>query len=75
MMPRPIYKVTVDDFIELPFFVLIEKLLAKGVTADCNDPFAPIVPVNSKHTHFIDRQSVDIGDIYDLILVSTDNTE
>ena len=53
----------------------MEKLLAKGVTVDYNDLFAPVVPLTSEHTHFTSKQSVDIEDIYDLILVSTDHTE
>ena len=51
----------------------MEKLLAKGVTVDYNDLFAPVVPLTCEHTHFTSKQSVDIEDIYDLILVSTDH--
>jgi UDP-N-acetyl-D-glucosamine dehydrogenase len=69
------YKSNVDDCRESPSFVLIEKLEAKGATVEYNDPFVPLVPPTRKHAHFTDKQSVDIEDAYDLILVSSDHAE
>jgi UDP-N-acetyl-D-glucosamine dehydrogenase len=69
------YKANVDDCRESPSFVLIEKLEAKGATVDFNDPFVPTVPPTREYSHFNGKQSVDIEDAYDLILVSTDHEE
>jgi UDP-N-acetyl-D-glucosamine dehydrogenase len=69
------YKANVDDCRESPSFVLMEKLEAKGAVVDFNDPFVPIVPPTREHAHFIGKQSVDIEDTYDLILLSTDHAE
>jgi UDP-N-acetyl-D-glucosamine dehydrogenase len=69
------YKANVDDCRESPSFVLMEKLEAKGATVDYNDSFLPVVPPTREHAHFTGKQSVEIDDTYDLILVSTDHTE
>ena len=53
----------------------MEKLEAKGAKVDYNDPFLPVVPPTREHVHFTGKQSVEIEDAYDLILVSTDHTE
>jgi UDP-N-acetyl-D-glucosamine dehydrogenase len=69
------YKANVDDCRESPSFVLMEKLEAKGAIVEFNDPFVPVVPLTREHAHFIGKQSVEIEDAYDLILVSTDHVE
>jgi UDP-N-acetyl-D-glucosamine dehydrogenase len=69
------YKANVDDCRESPSFVLMEKLEAKGATVDYNDSFVPFVPPTREHVHFAGKQSVEIEDAYDLILVSTDHKE
>jgi UDP-N-acetyl-D-glucosamine dehydrogenase len=69
------YKANVDDCRESPSFVLMEKLEAKGATVDYNDSFVPVVPPTREHSHFTGKQSVEIEDRYDLILVSTDHSE
>ena len=35
----------------------------------------PVVPPTREHAHFTGKQSVEIEDAYDLILVSTDHAE
>jgi UDP-N-acetyl-D-glucosamine dehydrogenase len=69
------YKANVDDCRESPSFVLMEKLEAKGATVEYNDPFVPTVPPTREHAHFTGKQSVDIENTYDLILISTDHAE
>jgi UDP-N-acetyl-D-glucosamine dehydrogenase len=69
------YKANVDDCRESPSFVLMEKLETKGATVDYNDSFLPVVPPTREHAHFTGKQSVEIDDTYDLILVSTDHSE
>ena len=69
------YKANVDDCRESPSFVLMEKLEAKGATVDYNDSFVPVVPPTREHAHFTGKESVEIEDRYDLILVSTDHAE
>jgi UDP-N-acetyl-D-glucosamine dehydrogenase len=53
----------------------MEKLEAKGAKVEYNDSFVPVVPHTREHTHFTGKQSVDIEDAYDLILVSSDHAE
>ena len=69
------YKANVDDCRESPSFVLMEKLQEKGAEVEFNDPFMPVVPPTRENAHFTGKQSVDIEDVYDLILVSTDHAE
>ena len=69
------YKANVDDCRESPSFVLMEKMEAKGAIVDYNDPFVSVVPPTREHSHFTGKQSVEIEDRYDLILVSTDHAE
>ena len=53
----------------------MEKLEAKGAIVEYNDSFVPTVPPTREHAHFTGKQSVEIEDAYDLILVSTDHAE
>ena len=69
------YKSNVDDCRESPSFVLMEKLQAKGATVEYHDSYVPVVPPTREHAHFNGKQSVDIEDAYDLILLSTDHAE
>ena len=69
------YKANVDDCRESPSFVLVEKLEAKGAVVDYHDTYVPVVPPTREHAHFNGKQSVDIEDVYDLILLSTDHSE
>ena len=69
------YKANVDDCRESPTFVLMKKLEAKGAFVDYHDPYVPVVPPTREHVHFNGKQSVNIDDSYDLILLSTDHSE
>ena len=69
------YKANVDDCRESPSFVLMEKLEAKGAVVEYNDPFVSVIPNTREHGHFTGKQSVEIDDTYDLILVSTNHNE
>ena len=69
------YKANVDDCRESPSFVLMEKLEAKGALVDYHDSYVPVIPPTREHVHFTGKQSVQIENAYDLILLSTDHTE
>ncbi len=69
------YKANVDDCRESPSFVLMEKLEAKGAVVEYHDSYVPVVPLTREHAHFNGKQSVNIVDAYDLILLSTDHSE
>ena len=60
---------------ESPSFVLMEKLEAKGAVLDYHDSYLPVVPPTREHAHFNGKQSVQIENAYDLILLSTDHSE
>jgi UDP-N-acetyl-D-glucosamine dehydrogenase len=68
------YKANVDDCRESPSFVLMEKLEAKGAVVEYHDSYVPVVPTTREHTHFTGKQSVQIENAYDLILISTDHS-
>ena len=53
----------------------MEKLELKGAMVDYHDSYVPVVPPTREHAHFNGKQSVDIEDAYDLILLSTDHAE
>ena len=69
------YKANVDDCRESPSFVLMEKLEAKGAVLDYHDSYVPVVPPTREHAEFNGKQSVQIENTYDLILLSTDHSE
>jgi UDP-N-acetyl-D-glucosamine dehydrogenase len=69
------YKANVDDCRESPSFVLMEKLEAKGAAVQYHDSYVPVVPPTREHAHFTGKQSVNIENTYDLILLSTDHNE
>jgi UDP-N-acetyl-D-glucosamine dehydrogenase len=69
------YKANVDDCRESPSFVLMEKLGAKGAVVEYHDSYLPVVPSTREHAQFTGKQSVQIENAYDLILLSTDHFE
>ena len=69
------YKANVDDCRESPSFVLMEKLEVKGAVVQYHDSYVPMVPSTREHAHFTGKQSVQIENAYDLILLSTDHSE
>ena len=48
---------------------------SKGAVVEYHDSYVPVVPPTREHAHFTGKQSVDIEDGYDLILLSTDHAE
>lgn len=69
------YKANVDDCRESPSFVLMEKLEAKGAIVEYHDSYVPVVPSTREHAQFTGKQSCEVEDTYDLILLSTDHVE
>ena len=69
------YKSNVDDCRESPSFVLMNKLKEKGAAVEYNDSNVPVIPPTREHAHFTGKQSIEIEDKYDLILLSTDHAE
>ena len=69
------YKPNVDDDRESPSYVLMEKLESKGATVSYNDPHVPEIRLTREYSHLAGRQSVDIIDTYDCILLVTDHAE
>ena len=69
------YKANVDDHRESPTFVLMEKLESKGSVVEYNDPHVSSIGETRDHLHFAGKSSVNIEDVYDLILLSTDHSE
>lgn len=69
------YKPNVDDDRESPSYVLTKKLEAKGAEVSYNDPYVPVIKVTREHPEFAGRESVDISDRYDCILIATHHEE
>ena len=69
------YKANVDDYRESPSFVLIEKLESRGAKVDYNDPYIPVIGVTREHIQLKGRNSVEIDNSYDLILLATNHSE
>ena len=69
------YKPNVDDDRESPSYVLTEKLEAKGATVSYNDPYVPEIRMTREHSQLAGRQSVEITDDYDCILLATHHNE
>jgi UDP-N-acetyl-D-mannosaminuronate dehydrogenase len=53
----------------------MEKLESKGSVVEYNDPYVSSIGGTRDHLHFAGKSSVNIEDVYDLILLSTDHTE
>ena len=64
-----------DDYRESPSFVLIEKLESRGAKVDYNDPYIPVIGVTREHIQLKGRNSVEIDNSYDLILLATNHSE
>ncbi|MBX2990039.1 MAG: nucleotide sugar dehydrogenase [Bacteroidetes bacterium] len=69
------YKANVDDDRESPSYHLIEKLEEKGATVSYNDPFVPVIRPSREWSKYAGRESVEISNIYDLILIATPHDE
>ncbi len=69
------YKANVDDDRESPSYTLMEKLEAKGAVVEYHDPHVPVIKPTREHPQFVGKKSVEIGDGYDLILISTAHNE
>ncbi len=65
------YKPNVDDDRESPAYHLIEKLEARGATVAYNDPFIPVVRPSREFAQYAGRQSVEITNAFDLVIVAT----
>lgn len=65
------YKPNVDDDRESPSYALMEKLEAMGAALSYNDPHVPVIKPTREYPQFAGRQSVEISDTYDLILLAT----
>jgi UDP-N-acetyl-D-glucosamine dehydrogenase len=65
------YKPNVDDDRESPSYVLMEKLEAMGAEVSYHDPHVLVIKETRDHPQFAGRQSVEITDCYDLILLAT----
>jgi len=65
------YKPNVDDDRESPSYALMKKLEDRGASVSYNDPFVPIIPRTREHGEFAGRQSVEISDAYDCLLLAT----
>jgi UDP-N-acetyl-D-glucosamine dehydrogenase len=69
------YKANVDDCRESPSFFLMENLISKGAEVEYHDPYVSVIPETREHPQLAGKQSVEIEDVYDLILLSTDHSE
>ncbi|MGZ0656224.1 nucleotide sugar dehydrogenase [Coraliomargarita sp. W4R72] len=69
------YKPNVDDDRESPSYVLTDKLEAKGASVSYNDPYVPRIRLTREHPHLAGRESVEIADDYDCILLATHHDE
>ncbi|MEX2368984.1 MAG: UDP-glucose/GDP-mannose dehydrogenase family protein, partial [Candidatus Paceibacterota bacterium] len=56
---------------ESPSYVLMEKLEAMGAEVSYHDPYVPEIKPTREHPQFAGRESVEISDTYDLILLAT----
>lgn len=69
------YKPNVDDDRESPSYVLTKKLEEKGASVSYNDPYVPEIKLTREHPEYAGRQSVEITDDYDCVLVATHHNE
>jgi UDP-N-acetyl-D-glucosamine dehydrogenase len=69
------YKPNVDDARESASYVLLEKLEARGAKVSFNDPHVPEIKPSREHSTLVGRQSVEITDDYDCIIVATHHDE
>ena len=69
------YKPNVDDDRESPSYCLLKKLETRGATVSYHDPHVPEIRPSRAHSDLAGRQSVEITDDYDCILLATDHEE
>ncbi len=65
------YKANVDDDRESPSYHLMEKIEELGGKVSYNDPYIPEIRPSREYARYAGKQSVEITDGYDLILVAT----
>ncbi len=69
------YKANVDDDRESPSYRLMEKLEDMGAFVDYNDPYLPVIRMTREFPKFAGRESMEISNRYDLILIATAHDE
>ena len=69
------YKANVDDDRESPSYHLMEKLEEKGAVVSYNDPYISAIKHTREFPKFAGRESVEISNAFDLILVATAHDE
>ncbi|HEX2964997.1 MAG TPA: nucleotide sugar dehydrogenase [Syntrophorhabdaceae bacterium] len=69
------YKANVDDDRESPSYRLMEKLEDMGAFVDYNDPYIPVIRMTREFPKFAGRESMEINNRYDLILIATAHSE
>ena len=69
------YKPGVDDDRESPSYVLMKELEDRGAEVSYNDPYVPEIRPSRHYAQFAGRQSVEISENYDLILLATHHQE
>jgi UDP-N-acetyl-D-glucosamine dehydrogenase len=65
------YKPGVDDDRESPSYALMKRLEDRGGEVSYNDPYVPVIRSLRNFPEFKGRESVEISEDYDLILLST----
>ncbi len=69
------YKANVDDDRESPSYRLMELLEHKGAEVFYNDPYVPVIRPSREFPHYAGRESEEISNDYDLILIATAHDE
>lgn len=67
------YKANVSDERESPSYVIMDKLEATGAQVFYHDPHVPTVPFTREHAKYAGRQSSELSDDYDLLLLLTNH--
>jgi UDP-N-acetyl-D-glucosamine dehydrogenase len=65
------YKANVDDDRESPSYHLMEMLEQRGAVVSYNDPYIPTIRPSREFSKYAGKESVEVSDAFDLILVST----
>ena len=69
------YKPGVDDDRESPSYALMKRLEDRGAEVSYHDPYVPVIRSLRNFPEFKGRESVEISDDFDLILLSTHHPE
>tara|TARA_R100000027_G_scaffold61041_3_gene52144 strand:- start:8074 stop:9369 length:1296 start_codon:yes stop_codon:yes gene_type:complete len=69
------YKPGVDDDRESPSYALMKRLEDRGAKVSYNDPYVPMIRPLRNYPEFAGRESMEISQGYDLILLSTHHPE